>query len=69
MKKWYQSKTVLYNGAVLIAAIVSAMLAFVGELEAAGYVGTGAVSALVIADKMINIALRFVTTTGIARNG
>lgn len=65
-KKWYKSKTIWYNGLIFVGAVVSALLAFLGEPEVAGYVGTGAVAALVAVDKAINLVLRFVTSEALS---
>ena len=68
MKPWYQSRTILYNGVVLVAAILAAVLAFVGDLQASGVaISAGTVAMLVSVDKFINILLRFLTNAGIGK--
>lgn len=62
MKKWYASRTLWFNVAVAIGAAVEASLTLVE-----GYFDPRMFLALIGITAGVNVVLRFMTTTGVAK--
>ena len=61
MKKWYQSKTLIVN-------ILTLLLTVIGSITGAIMLNENTLKILGVAITVINIVLRFLTTTGITGN-